>query len=231
MQHRCAMLLPMNADARDQPEFVKKDLTSEQRSHLLQVYAVERQDRQNSQIVVFAIVAAALTYFVASAGFLTGHYSNGSYNGVPSLVLLGSPLVPLALVSTLVVTFSADMMRAKHLKELETLLGLKVDESVRPSSIRDSSDIWEIKFHRNWFQVYPVLLVVTDSSIFIIALAYIFAVIIPGSSWPWYKIIVLIFYCLIILIQAAGLLVAAFHPRFKPNVQYGISEPLEGVDI
>lgn len=210
------MLLYMNADARNKPEFVREDFTPEQRSQLLQVYAVERQDSQNSQIVVFAIVAAALTYFVASAGFLMGHYSNGSYKGVPSLALLGSPLVPLALVSILVVTFCADMMRAKHLKELEELLGLKVNKSVLPSGIRDSSDIWGIKFHRSWFGVYPVLVAITDSSIFIISLAYIFAVVIPGP-WPWYKIAVFILYCLIIVIQVAGLLVAVFHPRFKPT--------------
>lgn len=205
----------MSEDATAGPEFLGQALTPEQRSQLLQVYTTERQDGQNNQIVVFAIIAAALTYFVASAGFLMGHYSGGSYKGVPSLVLLGSPLVPLALVSILVLTFSVNMMRTKHLKELERLLALKVGKGVLPSSVRDTNDVWDIKPHFGWLAVYPVLVATADIPIFIITLAYVLAVMLPGSSWPSYKIIIFGFYCLVIAIQAVGLLVAGFHPRFK----------------
>jgi len=96
-------------------------MNEEGRKDLLQIYTVERQDLGNGQIVTFAIIAAALTYFVASAGFLIGHYTRTGYKNVPTVILLGSPLVTVALLSSLVVTVSTNVMRVKHLRKLEEL--------------------------------------------------------------------------------------------------------------
>jgi hypothetical protein len=189
-------------------------MTESERSQLLQVYSVERQGDQNSAVVVFAIIAAALTYIVASAGFLLGHYTRAGYKQIPSAVLLASPLVTVALLSSLVLTVSANAMRGKHLKKLETVLGVKVDNAFFPSSVRDGADIWEIKRSFSWLRIYATLTLFTYIPIFLIALGYTFAVLIPGP-WSWYKALVFSIYCLAIAMQITGLLVASFHQRFK----------------
>jgi hypothetical protein len=192
-----------------------------QRELLLEVYGIERQNDQNSSVVVFAIIAAALTYVVASAGFLLGHYTSAGYTNIPSVVLLLSPLVIVALLSSLVLTVSANAIRGKHLKELEKQVNVEVtvegDKKISfPSSIRDASDIWEIKLGWSWLRVYTILTVTTYVPLFVLALAYTFAVLIPGP-WSGYKKAAFIFYSFVIAAQAAGLLVASFHPRFKKN--------------
>src|ERR1022692_4809826 len=195
----------------------------DRRQLLLEVYGIERQSDQNSSVVVFAIIAAALTYVVASAGFLLGHYTSAGYTNIPSVVLLLSPLVIVALLSSLVLTVSANAIRGKHLKELEKQVKVEVEVEVEvgknvsfPSSIRDASDIWEIKRSLSWLRVYAILTLTTYLPLFVLAWAYIFAVLIPGP-WSGYKKAAFIFYSFVIAAQAAGLLVASFHPRFKKD--------------
>ncbi len=193
----------------------------DQRQLLLEVYGIERQSDQNSTVVVFAIIAAALTYVVASAGFLLGHYTSAGYTNIPSVVLLLSPLVIVALLSSLVLTVSANAIRGKHLKELEKQVNVEVKAEGGkkisfPSSIRDTSDIWEIKRSLSWLRVYAVLTLTTYIPLFVLALAYTFAVLIPGP-WSGYKRAAFVFYSFVIAAQAAGLLVASFHPRFKKD--------------
>lgn len=191
------------------------EIPEKQRAELFQIYTIERQDIGNGQLAVLAIIAAALTYIVASAGFLIGHYTSAGYKDVPSAVLLGSPLVTLALLSSLVVTVSTNAMRVKHLNKLEELLRREVATSIcLPSCIKDCGDIWEIRFKPTWLRVYTALSLATYIPIFLLALGYTFAILIPGP-WPPYKKVVFAIYCLAILIQAAGVLVASLHKRFK----------------
>src|ERR1022692_2799456 len=144
----------------------------DRRQLLLEVYGIERQSDQNSSVVVFAIIAAALTYVVASAGFLLGHYTSAGYTNIPSVVLLLSPLVIVALLSSLVLTVSANAIRGKHLKELEKQVKVEVEVEVGknvsfPSSIRDASDIWEIKRSLSWLRVYAILTLTTYLPLFV----------------------------------------------------------------
>lgn len=190
-------------------------MTEEHRKDLLQIYTIERQDLANGQIVTFAIIAASLTYFVASAGFLIGRYTSIGYENVPSMVLLGSPLVTVALLSSLVVTVSTNVMRVKHLRKLEELLWWTVSEDiVLPSAVTDFGDVWDIRTSPSWLRVYSALSVATLIPIFLVALGYTFAVLIPGP-WPWYKGLVFSIYCLAAVMQVTGMLVASKHQRFN----------------
>jgi hypothetical protein len=217
-----------------------KDITPEQRTLLTQVYTIERQDNQTSQIVAFAIVAAALTYIVASAAFFLGHCSSVGCNTIPPTVQLAGPLIPLALLSFLTLSVAATIMRAKHVRKLEELLGLRINaDIVIPSFHRDSSDIYEVKpdrlkphlhllrmssrkihprralVHRDTLQfIYVPLTLTTYIPTFLVALGYTIAVLWPGA-WTWYKWLALIVYLLILVMQVAGLLLPLVHPRFK----------------
>jgi hypothetical protein len=192
-------------------------MDTEQRAELFQIYVMERQDIANGQIVVFAIIAAALTYIVASAGFLIAHYTDGIYKDVPSVILLGSPLVTLALLSSLVVTVSTNAMRVKHLKKLEALLSKTVATNISlPSAISDFADIWEIRRKLSFLRVYTVLSLATYLPIFAVSLGYIFAVLIPGP-WPAYKKAVFALYCFALAMQVMGILVASLHKRFRTD--------------
>jgi hypothetical protein len=202
---------------KDQGYCYYSSMNEDDRKNLLQIYTIERQDLGSSQITTFAIIAAALTYFVASAGFLIGHYTKSGYKNIPTAVLLGSPLVTAALLSSLVVTVSTNVMRVKHLRKLEDLLGQTVAEDIiLPSSIRDFGDIWDIRTPRSWLRVYSALSLATYIPIFLVSLGYIFAVLVPGA-WSWYKGLVFSIYCLVAIMQVAGLLVASWHPRFKTD--------------
>lgn len=196
-------------------DFVEK-LTKEQRAQLLQIYTIERQDNQTAQVVAFAIIAAALTYVVASTAFLLGHCSSAGCKGLPPLVQLVSPLILLALLSFLVISVSATVMRAKHLRKLEELLGLEVSTGVvLPSVHRDSSDIWEVKFRPSMLQfTYVPLTLTTYIPMFLVALGYIVAVLTPGS-WTWNKWLVAAAYAGVVAVQVAGLALPIFHSRFK----------------
>src|SRR5258708_9406253 len=102
-------------------EFMKK-LTEFQRTQLLQVYTIERQDNQTSQIVAFAILAAALTYMIASAAFFIGRCDHKGCHGVPVSIQLVSPLILYGLLSFLVLGTASTIMRAKHVRTLEEAL-------------------------------------------------------------------------------------------------------------
>ena len=52
--------------------------------------------------------------------------------------------------------------------------------------------------------------------VFLVALGYIFVVLIPGA-WSWYKVAVFIIYCVAVVMQVTGLLVASWNKRFKTN--------------
>jgi hypothetical protein len=217
------------------------ELTAAQRSELLQLYAIERQDNQNSQTVDFAIIAAALTYVIASAAFLLGHCSHTGCGDLPPLVQLGSPVILIALLSFLVLSVAATLMRAKHLRCIEMLLGFEVAPGViLPSFHRDSSDIYEAKMdrvlqhvhraviappnrpnirqfmaHRDTLQlVYVPLTLLAYVSTLLIAVGYTIGVLLPGP-WAWSKIITMIIYLLALLVQAAGIVTPLLHPRFK----------------
>lgn len=221
-------------------DFVK-NITPEQRMLLVQVYTIERQDNQTSQIVAFAIVGAALTYVVASAAFFLGHCSSVGCNAIPPTVQLAGPLIPLALLSFLTLSVAATIMRAKHVRKLEELLGLRINaDIVIPSFHRDSSDIYEVKpdrlmphllnlrrmsfrkmhplralVHRDALQfIYVPLTLTTYMPTFLIALGYTIAVLWPGS-WTWDKWLALVVYLLVLAMQATGLLLPLRHPRFK----------------
>lgn len=185
------------------------------RAELFQLYVMERQDIANGQIVVLAIIAAALTYIVASIGFLISHYTKGTYTDVPSVILLGSPLVTLALLSSLVVTVSTNAMRVKHLKKLESLLKMNVPGNVfLPSSVSDFADIWEIRCAPSLLRVYAIISLATYIPIFIVSFGYILVVLIPGP-WPTSKIAVFALYCFVMAMQVMGVLVSSLHGRFK----------------
>jgi hypothetical protein len=219
------------------------DLGPEERALLLQVYTIERQDNQTSQTVAFAIIAAALTYVVASAAFFVGHCNSVNCGNVPPAVQLASPLIPLALLSFLVLSVVATILRAKHVRKLEELLGLEVGIGiVLPSFHRDSSDIYELKsyrltahmhdlrhirsrkfhlrqalVHRDALQlIYVPLTLTTYVPMVLIALGYTIAVLIPGS-WTWDKWFALIVYLFVLAMQIAGMLLPLFHPRFKTD--------------
>lgn len=196
-------------------DFVEEDMTVEQRALLLQVYTIERQDNQTSVIVAFAIVAAALTYLVASTAFLVGHCSNSGCNGVPQWVQLSSPLIPLALLSFLVLNLVATIMRAKHVKKLEELLELQTKDGILlPSFHRDSSDIYEPKSRGVLRFIYPPLTFTTYTSVFLIAIVFTYVALKPGA-WPWYKLVISVIYLGVFLLQLFGVVLALFHPRFK----------------
>jgi hypothetical protein len=189
---------------------------------LLGVYTIERESDQNSAVVTFAIIAAALTYVVASTAFLVGRYTSRGYKGIPSAVLLASPLVIVALLSSLVLTVSANGLRGKHLKELERLLQVTVkgeggETILFPSSVRDASFIWEFRRRLSLpLRIFEVLTVATYFPIILLALGYTSAALIPGP-WPWFKSVVFVIYCFVIATQATGLLIASRHPRFRKD--------------
>jgi hypothetical protein len=222
-----------------------KMLTAEQRDELLQIYAIERQDNQNSQTVDFAIIAAALTYVIASAAFLLGHCNKAGCGKVPPAVQLASPVILIALLSFLVLSVAATIMRAKHLRCIEELLGFEAAEGIfLPSFHRDSSDIYEAKIdrlaknlrninraklrqvgfrrvlaHRDALQlIYVPLTLIAYVSTLLIALGYTIGVLLPGP-WAWSKVIVMAIYLMALLLQAAGILVPSLHPRFKTDFE------------
>lgn len=222
-------------------------MTPDQRSLLLQVYATERQENQSSQIVGFTIVTAALTYVIASSAFFLGHCNSVTCGKLPPLVQLASPAILLALLSFLVLSVAATIMRAKHVRLLEELLSLQVSARIAiPSFHRDSSDIYEPKLgrlaldfqnfrptnlrqvhlgriltHRDVLQfIYVPLTLMTYLPTFLIALGYTIAVLLPGP-WEWYKGLAMAVYSLALMLQAAGILFPVFHPRFKKDFEIG----------
>jgi hypothetical protein len=224
-----------------------REMPTNQRSLLLQVYAIERQENQSSQIVGFTIVTAALTYIVASSAFLLGHCNSRTCGKLPPLVQIASPAVLLALLSFLVLSVAATIMRAKHIRRLEELLNLEIGERANiPSFHRDSTDIYELKvdqlkddlrrfrltsprnmhvgrvlMHRDVLQViYVPLTLMAYLPTFLIALGYTVAVLLPGP-WAWDKQLAMTVYSMVLLLQAAGILFPVFHPRFKTDFEVG----------
>jgi hypothetical protein len=191
-------------------------LTEEQRTQLLQIYTIERQDNQTSALVAFAILAAALTYMVASSAFFLSRCNRAGCRGLPDAVQLLSPLVLYGLLSFLVLGTAATIMRAKHVRKLEELLEIRVGHNtVLPSFHRDSSDIYEVKFKVNWLQcIYAPLTFATYVPALIIISCFTVAILIPGA-WTWDKKLVLIAYFAIAALQVSGMLLPLFHPRFK----------------
>jgi hypothetical protein len=225
-------------------DFVR-DLTAGQREMLLQLYTIERQDNQNSQTVDFAIIAAALTYVIASSAFLLGHCNSTTCGTIPPVVQLASPVILIALLSFLTLSVAATIMRAKHLRYIEELLGLEAEAGViLPSFQRDSSDIYEVKIdrllknfhrmrraklhqanlsrilsHRDFLQlIYVPLTLVAYVSTLLIALGYTIGVMLPGP-WTWDKTAAMTTYILILLLQAAGILAPLMHPRFRTSFE------------
>jgi hypothetical protein len=220
--------------------FINEDLTPEQRALLLQVYTIERQDNQTSQTVAFAILAAALTYVVASAAFFISHCNSIACTGVSPLVQLASPLIPLALLSFLVLSVAATLMRAKHVRKLEELLGLEAETGVVfPSFHRDSATIYEPHFDRLIRElkkpgqagdrkslikryvpqvIYMPLTITTYVPMLLIALGYTIAVLHPGA-WTWDKWVAFIVYLLILTAQVAGIILPLGHARFKTDFE------------
>jgi hypothetical protein len=225
-------------------DFVR-DLTAEQREMLLQLYTIERQDNQNSQTVDFAIIAAALTYIIASSAFLLGHCNSARCDTIPPVVQLASPVILIALLSFLTLSVAATIMRAKHLRYIEALLGLEAEAGViLPSFHRDSSDIYEVKIdrllenfhrmrraklhranlsrilsHRDFLQlIYVPLTLAAYVSTLLIALGYTIGVMLPGT-WTWDKTAAMTTYAIILLLQAAGILAPLMHPRFRTSFE------------
>jgi hypothetical protein len=196
-------------------EFVE-ELTQEQRAQLVQLYAIERQDNQTSAIIAFAIVAAALTYIVASSAFFFSHCNKITCTGIPSWVQPISPLVPLALLSFLLLNLAGTLMRGKHLRKLEELLAIKTNDGIAlPSFHRDSSEIYELKGRRSLLQViYVPLTLTTYIPTYLIAIGFTIAVLIPGA-WTWDKQLAIGVYSLILAWQVGGVLLPLFHSRFK----------------
>lgn len=193
-----------------------KDLTREQRAQLLQVYTIERQDNQTSAIVAFAILAAGLTYMVASSAFFLSRCDRTGCRGLPDEVQLLSPLVLYGLLSFLVLNVAATIMRAKHIRKLEQMLEIRVGPDIAlPSFHRDSSDIYEVKFKRSLLQlVYAPVTFFTYVPILVIITVFTIGVLIPGA-WTWDKKLILIVYLFITALQIGGMLLPLFHPRFK----------------
>lgn len=94
-----------------------KHLTGDQRAQLLQVYTIERQDNQTSAIVAFALLAAGLTYMVASSAFFLSRCDHTGCRGLPDEVQLLSPLVLYGLLSFLVLNVAATIYARKAHQE------------------------------------------------------------------------------------------------------------------
>jgi hypothetical protein len=193
-----------------------QNLTADQRAQLLQVYTIERQDNQTSAIVAFAILAAGLTYMVASSAFFLSRCDRAGCRGLPDEVQLLSPLVLYGLISFLVLNVAATIMRAKHIRKLEQMLEIRVSPAIwLPSFHRDSSDIYEVKFKLNWLQcIYAPVTFFTYVPVLVIITFFTIGVLIPGA-WTWDKKLILIVYLIITALQVGGMLLPLFHPRFK----------------
>jgi hypothetical protein len=102
-------------------------LTEYQRQQLTSIYAVERQDDQQSSIIMLAILTIGITYIIAGAAFLLSHYHNGELAGVPEWVQLIAPIITTGLFGFFVINNAATWVRARILLRLEHLLALNPD--------------------------------------------------------------------------------------------------------
>jgi hypothetical protein len=217
------------------------NLPSDIREQLNSVYFAERQDDQNSGVIAFAIVAAALTYAVAVGGFLLGRLDPAGFRGVPPIIQMLLPIVPMALISYLALNLAGTLVRSIHLKDLESVLGVELtpsppaaptdppqessseheklrpeshgsDTILEPSFRTDVTDIYELKLRSFPSVIYAICTMGTYLPIALTMAGFTILVLTPGV-WTWNKVIVAQAYLLFGLAVIVGLALPALGPE------------------
>lgn len=191
-----------------------------QLDRLAVIYAVERQDDQNSFVSAIALITIAVTYMCAAAAYVGDKCgSTASCSRFPfPYVQYAAPIIPLTLTGFLALNLARTLLRSSHLLRLEEAL-----------SVQLRSGFVEPKFHSNSVAIYSaqrdrhepgkpagfrsrlaIAVAVLPYGAYLLAvLAFTFGVMVP-NHWGILKILAIVIY---ISLFAAEVFVAYWPPK------------------
>jgi hypothetical protein len=195
-------------------------LSSYERQQLISVYAIERQDDQQSVIMMIAMLTIGITYVITGTAFLLSHYNRGVLVGIPQWAQLAAPTVTTGIFGFLVVNNASSCVRARHLIRLEHLLKLNVDKadpdklgSFLPSFRTSTSFIFEPKA-KGAELVFLITLLTNYSLCAIVAFGFTALCLVIGP-WGFWKIFATIVYVTLNFVELVGLVLPRFSSRFR----------------
>ncbi|MDQ2838106.1 MAG: hypothetical protein M3Y89_11940 [Actinomycetota bacterium] len=187
-----------------------------ERSELLAIYAVERQDNQTSVVVAFTIVAAALTYLTVGFSFLSSHcYAHGCDHAVRPWVQLVAPAPLVALAGYFVLNTAGTVRRSQLILDLESVLmrSLGGGHGKAPRTQHSAELVYGFKLKHRYAWAYSICTLATYGIVFGSIVAFTWAALRPGH-WTWDKWSVFAIYVVILASEGIGLVIPVVNSRF-----------------
>jgi hypothetical protein len=192
---------------------------SEQRSHLLAAYAIERQDDASALTVAFAISTTGLTYVIAATAYFSDHCNRSGCKNIPTWLPLAAPSIAVAFVGFLILNVTATRMRSVHIQRLENAIRLLLpDGGVEPSFHTGAGLVFrpDHPLEKPRIRIFFAVITGSSYSFVIVALMGFTWVILATASGPWTlpKYLVATAYGMIEGVQVVGFVWSLNHDRF-----------------
>jgi hypothetical protein len=95
---------------------------------LLATYQIERQDEQNSAVLITAVTGTALAFIIAATAYLNGQ---GKTHHLPDWLALGAAIPVWALAGLIIYQVAASGLRMRYIMHLESMLSRSVFQADR----------------------------------------------------------------------------------------------------